>query len=230
MSNVGFRIFTKVNRPSKELMEQFHGLPSSNICDEMNRIGSVYEKIRPIGKTSLVGPAFTVKEQLGDIMMFHKAIALAQPGDVIVVDGQQGSLVNALAGELMVLWAKSKGLAGLVIDGAIRDSDAICKLDFPVYAAGVTSKGPYKQGPGEINVPISCGGVVVTPGDIVVGDADGIVIIPAKDAETVLAKAKNKYQNELKIRELISKGAWAPEPTDEELKARGCDIIDDYYK
>lgn len=230
MSNVGFRIFTKINRPSKELLAQFKGLPASNICDEMNRLGSVSAKIKPVNSVPLVGPAFTVKEQLGDIMMIHKAISMAEAGDVIVVDGQQGDRVNAMLGELMVQWMMSKGIAGIVIDGAIRDVDTLRKLDFPVYAAGITPKGPYKSGPGEINVPINCGGVVVNPGDIVVGDADGIVIIPAKDAPAVLEKAKAKFQKEIEIRAAIAKGAWNPAYTDEELKEKGCEIIDDFYK
>lgn len=230
MSNVGFRIFTKVNRPEKELMKQFKGLPVSNISDEMNRIGCVNARIKPVNSTPLVGPAFTVKEQLGDILIFQKAISLAQPGDVIVVDGQQGDLVNALCGELMVRWAMSRGLAGMVIDGAIRDVDTLRMLDFPVYAGGVTPKGPYKQGPGEINVPINCGGVVVHPGDIVVGDADGVVIIPAKDGPAVLEKAKAKFQKETEIRAAIAKGTWNFALTDEALKEKGCEIIDDFYK
>lgn len=229
MSNVGFRIFTKVNRPSKELLDQFRGIPASNICDEMNRIGSISARIKPVNNTPLVGPAFTVKEQLGDIMMIHKAIAMAEPGDVIVVDGQQGDVVNAMLGELMVHWMISRGIAGIVIDGAIRDVDTLRTLEFPVYAAGITPKGPYKQGPGEINVPINCGGVVVNPGDIVVGDADGVVIIPAKDGLTILEKAKAKFQKEIEIRAAIAKGMWNPEPTDEGLKEKGCEIIDGYY-
>lgn len=230
MSTVGFRIFTKINRPSKALLEQFKGLPASNICDEMNRIGSVSARIKPVNSVPLVGPALTVKEQLGDIMMIHKAISMAEPGDVIVVDGQQGDLVNAMLGELMVQWMMSRGIAGIVIDGAIRDVDTLKKLHFPVYAAGVTPKGPYKSGPGEINVPINCGGVVVNPGDIVVGDADGIVIIPAKDGPAVLEKAKAKFQKEIEIRTAIAKGAWNPAYTDEELRQKGCEIINDFYQ
>lgn len=230
MSNVGFRIFKKINRPDKELIEQFKGLPASNICDEMNRVNCVSAKIKPVNDVPLLGPALTVKEQLGDIMMIHKAISMAQPGDIIVVDGQQGDVVNAMTGEIMVRWMISRKIGGIVIDGAIRDVDTLRKLNFPVYAAGNTPKGPYKSGPGEINVPINCGGVVVYPGDIVVGDADGIVIIPAKDAPAVLEKTKAKFQREIEMRTAIENGTWETEYTDEVLREKGCEIIDDYYK
>ncbi len=108
--------------------------------------------------------------------MIHKAIALAQPGDVIVVDGG-GDLTNALIGEIMVSYAATRGIAGFVIDGAIRDVDMIRAGTFPVYAAGVTHRGPYKDGPGEINVPIAIDGMVIQPGDLIVGDADGVLCV-----------------------------------------------------
>lgn len=229
MSNVGFRIFKKSHRPERALVEQFKGLPVSNISDEMNRLGCMSARIKPYGSTPLAGVALTVREQLGDLLMVHKAISIAQPGDVIVVDGLQGDLVNALAGEMMSLWAKAKGIAGFVIDGAIRDVDAISRLGFPVYAAGVSPKGPYKDGWGEINAPISCGGVVVNPGDIVVGDDDGIVIVPPRDAPAILARAKAKFDRETAIRAEIAEGRWDPSLTDEALQQKGCEIIDDYY-
>ena len=123
--------------------------------------------------------------------MLHKALELAQPGDVIVVDAQ-GDLSNAITGEIMMTQAAMSGVAGVVVDGAIRDSEAMRDLDMPVYAAGVTPKGPYKDGPGEINVPVTCGGVVVNPGDIVVGDADGIVIISPQDAPVYFGKSEGE--------------------------------------
>ncbi len=228
MSNVGFRIFTKINRPSKELVEGFRGLPVANIADEMNRFSCVDARIKPINGTPLIGPAFTVKTRTADNLLLHKALTLAQPGDVIVVDAQ-GDLTNSVTGEIMMREARKKGIAGVVIDGAVRDYDALKEMDLAVYAAGVTPKGPYKDGPGEINVPVSCGGMVVNPGDIVVGDGDGIVIISPKDAPVILEKAKAKFRKEQAIFKAIEEGTRDKSWVDKELKARGCEIIDAYY-
>lgn len=155
---------------------------------------------------------------------------MTEPGDIIVIDGQ-GDLVNALVGENLVLWAIKRGVAGIVVDGAIRDVDTLRKLDFPIYSAGITPSGTYKHGAGEVNVPICCGRVVVNPGDIVVGDADGLVVVPAQEAAEILEKAKGKLQQELAIREAISSGNWQrPACTDEVVEKLGCEIIDDVYK
>ncbi|MCX7780104.1 MAG: RraA family protein [Negativicutes bacterium] len=229
MSNVGFRIYTKINRPSKELVESFRGLPVANIADEMNRFFCMDARIKPVNKTPLLGTAFTVRARTADNLLFHKALDLAQPGDVIIIDAQ-GDTVNSITGEIMMREARKKGLAGIVIDGAVRDFDALKEMDMAIYAAGITPKGPYKDGPGEINVPVSCGGVVVNPGDIVVGDSDGIVIINPKDAPVVLEKAKAKYAKEQAIFKAIEEGTRDKSWVDKELKARGCEIIDDYYK
>src|SRR4029078_139749 len=101
----------------------------------------------------------------GHHALLHPRLAMACAGDVVVVDGQ-GDLSNAIAGENMMMWARRRGLAGVIVDGAMRDADAIANMEFPVYAAGIQPKGPYKNGPGEINVPVCCGGIVVCPGDI----------------------------------------------------------------
>ena len=230
MSNAGCRIYLKVNRPSKDLVEGFRGLPVANIADEMNRFFCVDARIKPYNDKPLIGPAFTVKARVADNLMLHKALELAQPGDVIVVDAQ-GDLSNAITGEIMMTQAAMSGVAGVVVDGAIRDSEAMRELDMPVYAAGVTPKGPYKDGPGEINVPVVCGGVVVHPGDIVVGDADGIVIISPQDAPAILEKAKAKLVKE----QAIIQGIKARIPRDKSwvdkgLASAGCEIIDGYYK
>lgn len=230
MSNVGCRIFLKINRPERALVEAFAGLPVANIADEMGRFFCVDSRIKPMNNRPLLGTAFTVKSRVADNLMLHKALELAQPGDVIIVDAQ-GDLSNAITGEIMMTQAAINGLAGVVIDGAIRDADAMKDITMSVYAAGVQPKGPYKDGPGEINVPISCGGIIVHPGDIVIGDADGIVIINPADAENILAKAKQKLASEQAILEAIRSKksrdkSWLQKRLDE-LK---CDIIDDYYK
>ncbi|WP_018212106.1 RraA family protein [Desulfitobacterium hafniense] len=192
---VGFRIYTNIKRPSQELVERFRGLPSSNIADNMGRLYCIGHQIRPLNEAPLLGVAFTVKAPQGDNLMFHRALDLAKPGDIIVVDGE-GDLEHSLAGELMVRYAIKRGLGGFIVDGCMRDSDALAGLDFPIYARGITPQGPYKNGPGEINVPICCGGQVVMPGDILVGDRDGVVVIRPEDAEELAEVARRKFEKE----------------------------------
>jgi len=225
MPNVGFRIFTKINRPGRELVEGFRGIPVANIADEMNRLYCVDARIKPVNGTPLLGTAFTVKARTADNLMFHKAIDLAQPGDVIVVD-VQGDLTNSVVGEIMMRQVLKKGISGVVVDGAIRDVEALREMKVAVYAAGVTPKGPYKDGPGEINVPVCCGGQVVKPGDIIVGDADGIVVIDPRDAQQVLEKAKIKLKKEQETFKAIEAGTVDRSMySDEAFIKKGCEII-----
>ena len=195
-TSVGFRIFKNITRPDPGLVEKFKGIPTSNINDEMNRMYNSSAAISPLNKvTSFAGPAFTVKAPIGDNLMFHKALDLAEPGDVIIVDGA-GAMDRSLAGEIMMTFAELKGIAAVVVDGALRDFDALCKMSMPIYCKGITPQGPFKHGPGEINVPVCCGGVVVNPGDIIVGDPDGIVVIRPEDSEAVLSAAQKKLAGE----------------------------------
>lgn len=191
---IGFKINYNIDRPAPELVHQFRGLPVANIADEMSRMSCIDAEIRPFNKSLLAGTAFTVKAPDADNLMFHKALDLAQPGDVIVVTSI-GSPNRSLCGEIMMYYAKSKGITGFVIDGLIRDVESASAFDdFAVYARGVTPLGPYKEGPGEINVPIAVGHQVIFPGDIIVGDADGLVVVRPDEAQTVLALAQ-KHQN-----------------------------------
>ena len=160
----------------------------------------------------------------GDNLLFHKALDILQPGDVLVVDGQ-GELNHSLCGEIMVRYAMSKDCAGFVIDGAVRDSGAIREVAFPVYARGVSPMGPYKNGPGEINVPIACGGAMVKPGFIVVGDDDGVVFIDPADAQEVIAKTQVLQANEVKTFAAIKAGAVDRSWVDKALKEKGCEVI-----
>lgn len=225
MSNVGLRIHTKINRPAKELIEGFAGLPVANIADMMSRMFCIDAKIRPMNEAPLLGTAFTVKSRPGDNLLLHKALDLAQPGDILVVDAQ-GDMSNSIIGELMVLWAKKCGLGGFVIDGAIRDVGTLKKMDIPIYAAGITPAGPYKDGPGEINVPVCCGGVVVNPGDILVGDEDGVVVIKPEDAPELLKKTKAKNAAEQRTMEEIENLKWDRTWVDKALAERGCEYLD----
>ena len=144
----------------------------------------------------LSGAAFTVKTRPGDNLMIHKALLMAEPGDVIVVDGG-GDLTNALVGELMLSHAMSIGVAGVVINGAVRDLGWIKANSFPVFAAGITHRGPYKDGPGEINVPISLAGMIIEPGDLVIGDDDGLLCVPFDHTDEVYRQAKAKNEAEV---------------------------------
>lgn len=203
---IGFSINTDIKRPSKKLVESFRGLPVANINDEMGRMFCMEGDIRPFNDTFLVGTAFTVKAPDADNLMFHKAISLAQPGDVIVVTSI-GNPNRSICGEIMMRSAKAKGIRGFIIDGLIRDVDGASEIDdFAVYARGVNPLGPYKNGPGEINVPIAVGRQVVCPGDIIVGDSDGLVVIPPKYAEEVLALAKKHLASEEATLKNISEG------------------------
>ncbi|HWR41068.1 MAG TPA: PilZ domain-containing protein [Patescibacteria group bacterium] len=224
MTNVGLRIFPQINRPPQALINGFAGLPVANIADNMNRMSCLDAKIRPLNEVPLLGPAFTIKARPGDNLMLHRALDLARPGDILVIDAQ-GDLSNSIMGELMALWACKRGLGGFVVDGAVRDVGALKKMDIPIYAAGITPAGPYKDGPGEINVPVSCGGVVVHPGDILVGDEDGIVVINPQDAELLLEKTKAKFQLELKIMEDIDNLSWDRSWVEKTLYEQGVSLV-----
>ena len=218
---LGFRILPSPKRADPKLLERLRALPVSNVSDNMQRShGTNLEPIHRSGR--MVGTAFTVRTRPGDNLMVHKAIDMAAPGDVIVVDAG-GALENALIGELMAGWARKRGVAGFVIDGAIRDSEALAEGDFPVYAAGVTHRGPYKDGPGEINVVVSVAGMVVRPGDLVAGDHDGVVAIPAEEAERVIVAAEAQNRKEQAALAAIEAGTWDRSWVDGALKARGCD-------
>lgn len=192
---VGNRIYTDIKRPDRELIEKFRGIPSSNIGDMMNRLYCMNGSMKAYTNKWLLGPAFTVKVPEGDNVFLHLAMELAQPGDIIVVDGA-GCTTRSLMGEMMFTYSQSKGIGGYVIDGAIRDVYSLEQLNMPVYAKAVTPQGPLKNGPGEINVPVCCGGQVVMPGDILVGDGDGICVIRKEEAETVYEAARKKMEKE----------------------------------
>lgn len=202
--DIGNRIFRDFQRTDPAIVEKFKGLPSSNINDEMNRLFCMHDYIRLLNPNArpLLGVAFTVRAPIGDNLMFHQAIDMAQPGDVLVIDGGSGNN-RSLAGEIMLRYCTMKGLAGVVVDGCLRDWDGIETLDMPIYAKGITPQGPWKNGPGEINAPIACGGQVVFPGDVIAGDKDGIVVIRRQDAAAVAEAAIKKKAGEDKTFELM---------------------------
>src|SRR5437016_3176780 len=175
---IGFRILPVTRKVDAATVERFRPLPVANVSDVMARAAAGGARLRPLhAGGGMAGPAFTVKTRPGDNLMVHKALDLAAPGDVVVVDAG-GDLTNSIIGELMLAHAEKRGIAGIVIDGAVRDITAIRAGRFPVYAAGVTHRGPYKDGPGEINVPVALNGMVIAPGDLIIGDDDGLLCVP----------------------------------------------------
>ncbi|WP_338490726.1 RraA family protein [Pseudomonas trivialis] len=204
--SIGFRVLHQPRKVAAEWVERYRTVPVANISDSMNRMTAGGASLQPMhSKGVLVGPALTVKARPGDNLMLHHALDIAQPGDVIVVDAG-GDLSNALIGEMMVAYAIKRGVAGIVINGAIRDAASIGAGDFPVFAAGITHRGPYKDGPGEVNVPIALGGMVIEPGDLMIGDEDGLLCVPFDQVGEVYDRAYAKHAAEQKQLEQIALG------------------------
>ena len=219
---VGFRILPRSREVGAEAVARFRALPVANVSDVMARMTAAGPRLRPMhGGGGMAGPALTVKTRPGDNLMIHKAIALAEPGDVIVVDGG-GDLTNALIGELMLAQMVRRNLGGIVLNGAIRDSAAIRAQGFPVFAAGVTHRGPYKDGPGEINVAIAIDGMVIEPGDLILGDDDGLLSVPFDAVEAVHAAATQKAAAEARQMAGIEAGAHDAAWVDATLRRLGC--------
>jgi regulator of RNase E activity RraA len=196
----------------------------ANVSDSMARMSAGGASLRPMHVGGgLAGPALTVKTRLGDNLMLHKALDLAEAGDVIVVDAG-GDLTNLLMRELMLAYAETKRLAGIVIYGAVRDVAYIRSRSLPLFAAGVTHRGPYKDGPGEINVPIAIEGMVIHPGDLVLGDDDGVLCVPFDDCEQVYAAAKAKYDVEQRSMQAILAGTDDRSWVDATLRKLNCEI------
>ena len=177
--------------PDPEVMEQFKTIPASNTCDVMGRNAAMNPRIHLVSSPKaqmMVGPALTVKARGGDNLALHAALNIAEAGDVVVVSNEEDN-TRSLIGEIMMAYLRhDRKVAGIVIDGPIRDIDEIGQWDFPVYATGTTPGGPYKEGPGEVNVPVACGGISVNPGDIILGDPDGVIVIPHLGASTAEAE------------------------------------------
>jgi len=215
------RILDIPRRPDPRLVAELAKMVTPHLSDSMERLYAGGPQLRPMHREGkLAGPAYTVKTTPGDNLLVHKALDSAQKGDVIVVDAG-GICENAIIGELMMSRARQRGVAGIVIWGAIRDSAEIGAGTYPVYASGVTHRGPYKNGPGEINVPINMGGMAVNPGDIIIGDADGLVAIPQDQAERVLASAKSILEKETAAMKEILAGTIDRSWVDKALREKG---------
>ncbi|MBY9006222.1 MAG: 4-carboxy-4-hydroxy-2-oxoadipate aldolase/oxaloacetate decarboxylase, partial [Candidatus Lokiarchaeota archaeon] len=168
---------TKIQRPPQELIEKFKPISVATVYEASGRKGFVNPKIKPIFRgMKLCGPAFTVQTVPGDNLMLHKALEKAQEGDVIVAT-VGGEYDYGYWGDLMSVQAKAKNLGGLAIDGCIRDSEEIIEMGFPIFSRGASIRGTIKSTLGLINYPINFGGTVVNPGDLILGDDDGMVVV-----------------------------------------------------
>jgi RraA family protein len=218
----GLRILKRTRQVPDHFIQAFRGLPVANVSDCMARMTAAGPRLRPMHKKGyLIGSALTVKCRPGDNLMIHKALTMAQQGDVIVVDAG-GDLTNALFGEIMTATAVAIGVAGIVLNGAVRDAHEIGQGEFPLYAAGVTHRGPYKDGPGEINVPIAIDGMVIEPGDLMLGDADGLLCVPYNSLQSVLEATLQKMDAEKKMLADIAAGKLDTAWIDATLRRIGC--------
>jgi regulator of RNase E activity RraA len=217
---LGFRIVQTVPRPPVDLVAAFKGKASSNLADAMGRFHFMDPGIVNRTGLPLCGVAVTVNARPGDNLMIHKALEVATPGDVVVVS-TNGNTTSAVFGELMGHTAVGAELGGIVVDGAIRDVDGLRALELPAFSRSVTPGGGDKDGPGEINVPVSCGNTVVMPGDIVVGDEDGVAVVPREEAAEVLDRVRALEERERNRIAEIKAGHLFKADIDEILRAKG---------
>ena len=219
---IGFRILERKKKVALNIAKEFLTLPVANVSDSMWRLTAGGSRLRPMHKSGqMAGPALTVKSRPGDNLMLHKAIDMAEPGDIIVCDAG-GDLTNSLMGELMLAHAMKRGVGGFVLYGAVRDVEAFLDVNLPVFAAGVSHRGPYKDGPGEINVSVAIDGMVIEPGDLVIGDWDGVLSIPLDDVDSILKKTNEKQAAEAVDMAKIEADEWDRSWVDKTLKDRGC--------
>jgi 4-hydroxy-4-methyl-2-oxoglutarate aldolase len=209
-------------RVAPEVVRRASAFAASILADVAGRRGTLDGRIAPLAPSMrMAGPAFTVEVRPGDNLMIHAAITMAKPGDVLVVDGK-GDRTCALMGSIMINACKKLGLAGVVVDAAVRDTEELRELGFPVYAAGANPNGPTKFVPGRINWPISCGGVAIHPGDLVVGDADGVVVVEREKAASLLELAAKKVADQrARLADIVAGRNLRPQWLEAALRAAG---------
>ncbi|WP_320163704.1 RraA family protein [uncultured Trichococcus sp.] len=218
----GFRIGQDINRPGdKSIFTKLMSYGTPPLSDGLNKFNTLESGIKPVSPgLKLAGPAVTVKLRPADNLMLHKAIDLAKEGDIIVVD--TGGTVNySILGDLMSSSAFQKKIGGFVIDGAIRDIEELTEKRYPIFAKAITPAVGDKEGPGEINYPISCGGVVVMPGDYIVGDDNGVVVIPPDQIDEIIIGTEKKLAYEEKRKLEIEAGQITKPDIDEKLRKLG---------
>jgi len=222
----GFRVRVDFPRPPAALVRDFAPFPTPDISDMLNRLYAVSPGIHCLTgeRHRVCGPACTVKVFPGDNLMVHKALDVLEPGDVVVIDAG-GSSQNAVLGDLISTKARHRGAAGFVVDGFVRDLPNIKALDLPVFARGTTPIGPLHRGPGEINCPVCCGGVVVNAGDLVIGDAMGVVIVPREIAGELLERLRKHEEANAAYFESVKRGVFSNEWVDNILTSLECPMI-----
>ena len=216
---VGFRIRAQWRRPDAALLASFGNASSAQVADSMSRLGAMDTGIKPIWPSPrIIGAALTVWCHAGDNLMLHKAISMAAPGDIVLMN-TQGNITNSGFGELVATSAVKIGVCGVIVDGTVRDAEALQALALPVYARGLCANGCNKDGPGEVGAIISCGGVAVRPGDIIIADRDGVAVVPLEDAAEVAKLAVAQVEREERRMAEIKKGALVRPEIDEQLRS-----------
>jgi 4-hydroxy-4-methyl-2-oxoglutarate aldolase len=219
---VNSEIIKDFERVSPDVIRRASTFAASILADVAGRRGTLDGRIQPLSPSMrLAGPAFTIEVRPGDNLMIHAAISMAKPGDILVIDGK-ADRTCALMGSIMINACKKVGLGGVVIDGAVRDTQELRELGFPVYAVCANPNGPTKFVPGRINWPISCGGIAVRPGDLLVGDADGVVVVEREKAPSLLDDAAKKVADErARIADIAAGRNLRPKWLDGSLRAAG---------
>jgi 4-hydroxy-4-methyl-2-oxoglutarate aldolase len=200
-------IVRDIDRPDKALINEFRNLAVATIHESIGKETSnvMDQAIKPIERgMKLLGPALTVDSFPADNSTVHFAMTLCKKGDVLVVNGH--GMLGVMFGSQMCFQCKVAGVSGIIVDGAIRDSEEIRKMNFPCFTKYISPLGSNKATVGSINIPIQCGGVIVTPGDLILGDDDGVVVVPRKSLSEVLVRAKERTEKEEKTKELLLKG------------------------
>jgi regulator of RNase E activity RraA len=214
----GFRVRSTWPRPDAKLLDAFGVASSAQVADCMSRLGAMDSGIRPIWPSPrIIGAALTVWCHSGDNLMLHKAISLARAGDIIVMN-TQGNLNNSGFGELIATSAVKAGVRGVIVDGTVRDADALESLRMPAYARGLSPNGCNKDGAGEVGAITACGGVAVRPGDLIIADRDGVTVVPLEDAVEVAQLAAAQIEREEKRKTEIAKGVLVRPEIDEALR------------
>ncbi len=223
----GFILVRGAPRTDPALITAFRDVPAALVSDAQGRQLTLHHSVKPIYQpmSRLLGQALTVKARPGDNMMAMKAIEEARPGDVLVISSDGESNLSVWGG-IMATMAVRRKIAGVVTDGLVRDVAQVRKTGLPVFATGLTPAAPTKDGPGQLNTVIACGSVVVHPGDIVIGDEDGVVIVPVTEAASVLEMVRSRQAREQMWLEHIGRDDFSPlVNTDEDFRSRGCRIV-----
>ena len=223
MSGPG-NVYTKVKRCNKKIIAGLKRIPTTIASDVMGRGNMMHSSIKPLkNSVHVAGSAVTVECTEGNNLLVHQALYIAQPGDVLVIDGK-GFTERSIWGGVQTFVAKQRKFAAVVIDGTVRDSEEIRRSGVPVFCKGATPAGPLKETSGNVNVPISCGGMKVNPGDIVIADDDGVVVVPLAQAGEVLERSQERLRVEKKWMAGIKKGKSTLEVIDLEAQLRALKV------